>query len=62
MEQKTFKLYDKVLRKFGIAHQAWKLIEECGEMLDAFSKMRQGRASKEDVLTEKRTLEERRMI
>jgi len=52
MEQKTFKLYYKALGTFGIVAQEWMLVEECGELLNAFAKLRRGRASKEDIITE----------
>ena len=52
MDDKTFKLYNRALNKYGIINQEWMLVEECGELLNAFAKLRRGRASKEDIITE----------
>lgn len=52
MEKKNLKLYDKALNRYGIIAQTWMLIEECGELLNAFAKLKRGRATKEDVITE----------
>lgn len=45
-------LYFKAIEQYGIVAQEWMLVEECGEMLNAFAKLRRGRASKKDVITE----------
>ena len=52
MDEKTFKLYNRTLNKYGIINQEGMLVEECGELLNAFAKLRRGRASKDDVITE----------
>lgn len=52
MEKKNLKLYDKALNRYGIIAQTWMLIEECGELLNAFAKLKRGRANKEDIITE----------
>lgn len=52
MEKKNLKLYDKALNRYGIIAQKWMLIEECGELLNAFAKLERGRATKEDIITE----------
>ena len=53
MEDKNVKeLYFKAINKYGIAAQEWMLVEECGELLNAFAKLRRGRASKADIITE----------
>ena len=47
-----YKLYDRALDEFGIINQKWMLVEECGELLDALAKLKRGRASKEEIITE----------
>lgn len=48
----TLSIYNKALNKYGIVNQEWMLVEECGELLNAFAKLKRGRASKEDIITE----------
>ena len=50
--KKVVELYFKAIGQYGIVSQEWMLVEECGELLNAFAKLRRGRASKEDILTE----------
>lgn len=45
-------IYDHAIDKYGIENQKWMVIEECGELFNALAKMRRGRATKEDVMTE----------
>ena len=45
-------IYKKALSKYGICLQRWVLVEECGELLNAISKMQRGRARKADIITE----------
>ena len=45
-------LYNSVINTYGIDAQKWMLIEECGELLNAIAKLKRGRASKEDIITE----------
>lgn len=45
-------LYLKALELYGIVAQEWMLVEECGELLNALAKLRRGRASKNEILTE----------
>lgn len=45
-------MYNKVLNKYGIIAQMWMLVEECGELLDAIAKLKRGRASMENIITE----------
>lgn len=45
-------LYNQVINTYGIEAQVWMLIEECGELLNAFAKFRRGRSTKEDIITE----------
>lgn len=45
-------LYNSVINAFGIDAQKWMLIEECGELLNAIAKLKRGRSSKDDVITE----------
>jgi len=52
MEKKNVEIYFKAIGQYGIVAQEWMLVEECGEMLNAFAKLRRGRASKADILTE----------
>lgn len=47
-----YELYKKALDKFGIDNQRWMLVEECGELLDALAKMRRGRTSFVEIITE----------
>lgn len=46
------KLYNRVIDAYGIDAQKWMLVEEFGELLNAFSKLRRQRAEREDVITE----------
>ena len=46
------RLYNRVLNTFGIVNQTFMLVEECAELLNAVAKMKQGRAGKEDIITE----------
>lgn len=48
----TLSIYNKALNKYGIVNQKWMLVEECGELLNAFAKIKRERASKEDIITE----------
>lgn len=45
-------LYARALTEFGAAQQRLMLIEEIGELLNAFAKLPRGRATEEDVLEE----------
>lgn len=47
-----YELYNRALDEFGLINQKWMLVEECGELLNAIAKLRRGRASKEDIITE----------
>lgn len=46
------KLYNRVIEIYGIDAQKWMLVEECGELLNAISKLRRLRADGEAVITE----------
>lgn len=48
----VLQLYNKALNKYGIKAQEWVLIEECGELLNALAKLKRGRSTKEDIITE----------
>lgn len=48
----TYKTLKTALNKYGIENQKWMLIEKCGELLNAVAKMRRGRSSNEEVITE----------
>lgn len=48
----TYKTLNTALNKYGIENQKWMLIEECGELLNAVAKLRRGRSSNEEVITE----------
>lgn len=52
MSEKNVKLYFKAIDAYGIGAQEWMLIEECGELMNAIAKLKRGRASKMDILTE----------
>jgi NTP pyrophosphatase (non-canonical NTP hydrolase) len=46
------KIYEQTLQKWGVENQLWMVCEECGELLNAIGKMRRGRVSREEVITE----------
>lgn len=46
------RLYNRVLKTFGIVKQTFMLVEECAELLNAVAKTKRGRAGKEDIITE----------
>lgn len=48
----TYKIINTALNKYGIENQKWMLIEECGELLNAIAKLKRGRSTKEDIITE----------
>ena len=51
-ELDLMRLYNRVLITFGIENQTFMLVEECAELLNAVAKLKRGRASKEDIITE----------
>ena len=52
MEKREKELYREALGKYGVVNQKWMLIEECGELVNAFAKLNRGRAKKQDIITE----------
>lgn len=52
MEKREKELYKEALGKYGVVNQKWMLIEECGELVNAFAKLNRGRAKKQDIITE----------
>lgn len=52
MDKETFKTLNRALNQYGIISQEWMLVEECGELLNAVAKLRRGRASNKEVITE----------
>ena len=50
MEKKE--IYARALKKYGVAQQRLMLIEEIGELLNAFAKLPRARAEVEDVIEE----------
>lgn len=52
MKENYKNLYNKALRRYGITNQQWMLVEECGELLNALAKVKRGRVSKEELITE----------
>lgn len=46
------KIYEQTLQKWGVENQLWMVCEECGELLNAIGKMRRGRVSRDEVITE----------
>lgn len=51
-DNSALQLYNKALNKYGILAQWTMLVEEIGELLNAIAKIKRGRASKQDVITE----------
>lgn len=47
-----YKIMNTALNKYGIENQKWMLIEECGELLNAIAKLKRGRSTKEEIITE----------
>ncbi len=45
-------LYNRALNTYGIHAQNWMLVEECGELLNAIAKLKRGRSTKEEIITE----------
>lgn len=45
-------IYNRALEKYGFSAQRLMLVEECGELLNAISKLSRNRATKEDIITE----------
>lgn len=45
-------LYDRAIITYGFGPQEWVFIEECGELLDAIAKLKRGRSTKEEIITE----------
>lgn len=52
MEKQELELYNEALCKYGVVNQKWMLIEECGELVNAFAKLNRGRATKQEIITE----------
>lgn len=51
-EKAVLSLYDRALSSYGIDAQKWMLVEECGELLNAIAKLKRGRSTKEEIVTE----------
>ena len=51
-ETAVMRLYNRVINTYGIDAQKMMLIEECGELLNAVAKLKRGRSTKEDIITE----------
>jgi len=49
---KRDQIYNDALYKYGIDAQKWMLVEECGELLNAIAKLKRGRATIEEIITE----------
>lgn len=52
MENKIESICQAAIRAFGEEHQTQKAVEEMGELLMALARLRDGRASEKDVITE----------
>lgn len=52
MKDSEIKLYSEVLTSWGIHDQLDMAIEECSELINAICKLRRGRATEADVVTE----------
>lgn len=48
----TLCIYEEALTKFGFVNQEFMLIEECGELLNAIAKIKRGRSTRKDIITE----------
>ena len=51
-EKSVLSLYDRTINTYGIDAQMWMLVEECGELLNAISKLKRGRSTREEIITE----------
>lgn len=51
-EKAVLSLYNRTINTYGIDAQKWMLVEECGELLNAISKLKRGRSTKEEIITE----------
>lgn len=51
-EMAVMRLYNRVINTYGIEAQKWMLVEECGELLNAIAKLKRGRSTKEEIITE----------
>lgn len=47
-----FNVYNCALNRYGISNQQWMLVEEIGELLNAFAKLKRDRSTKADIITE----------
>ena len=47
-----WKIYEQTLQKWGVENQLWMVCDEWGELLNDIGKMRRGRVSREEVITE----------
>lgn len=48
----TKEIYQRALSSYGIVTQKWVLVEECAELLNAIAKLKRGRSTKEEIITE----------
>lgn len=51
-KQLTKEIYQRALSSYGIVAQKWVLVEECAELLNAIAKLKRGRSTKEEIITE----------
>lgn len=48
----TKEIYQRALSLYGIVAQKWVFVEECGELLNAIAKLKRGRSTREEIITE----------
>jgi NTP pyrophosphatase (non-canonical NTP hydrolase) len=51
-EEALLSLYNRAINSYGIDSQKWMVVEECGELLNALAKLKRGRSTKEEIITE----------
>ena len=51
-EKERLKIQNAALNIDGIRYQQWKLVEECGELLNAIAKAKTKAANVEEIITE----------
>ena len=51
-EKERLKIQNAALNIDGIRYQQWKLVEECGELLNAIAKVKTKAANVEEIITE----------
>lgn len=52
MDKEQKATFERALKTFGITKQTWMVVEECGELLEAIAKLRRGRITEFDLISE----------